>query len=496
MFILLNRAESQYFSLHLQAKNTDKLFIAMKIIGRYSEMEQIRRLYEAHSTEFVVVYGRRRVGKTFLINQFFKDNFTFKVTGLAKKDKNTQLRNFGEALKRQGSPLCPIPKNWNEAFDSLRTLIENSGKIGKKVVFIDELPWMYTPRSELVTAIEHFWNDWGCTREDLMLIVCGSATSWITKNILRNKGGLHNRVTSKIYLRPFNLAECRDYLIEAGFRYEEKDIAECYMIMGGIPYYLSLLDKGLSLAQNVDRMFFQRNGKLDGEFQNLYASLFDNSEPYLKVIETLSKRNYGMTRNEIIEQTGLPDGGGLSTILSDLDSCDIIRKYRAFGKKENDTIYQLTDFYTLFYYKFIKKYGTSDKDFWAYQTATPTHSTWAGIAFEQLCIQHHLQIEKKLGIFGMLTETFSWRSKDAQIDMIIKRADKVINICEIKWWDGPFTISRKYRETLESKIESFRSQLKLRRTLHLVMITTFGLRHNEYSSIVQNEVTMHDLFEK
>ena len=266
--------------------------------------------------------------------------------------------------------------------------------------------------------------------------------------------------------------------------------------MGGIPYYLSLLDKGLSLAQNVDRMFFQRNGKLDGEFQNLYASLFDNSEPYLKVIETLSKRNYGMTRNEIIEQTGLPDGGGLSTILSDLDSCDIIRKYRAFGKKENDTIYQLTDFYTLFYYKFIKKYGTSDKDFWAYQAATPTHSTWAGIAFEQLCIQHHLQIEKKLGIFGMLTETFSWRSKDAQIDMIIKRADKVINICEIKWWDGPFTISRKYRETLENKIESFRSQLKLRRTLHLVMITTFGLRHNEYSSIVQNEVTTHDLFEK
>jgi uncharacterized protein len=468
----------------------------MNIIGRKDEIEQLQRLLNSAAPEFAVVYGRRRVGKTFLVNQFFGEAFTFKVTGLAKKDKAAQLWNFGEALKRQGSPLCPTPKNWCEAFDSLRVLLENSSSHGKKVVFIDELPYMYTPHSDLVVAIEHFWNDWGCTCKDLLLIVCGSATSWITKKILKNKGGLHNRVTSKIYLRPFNLSECKEYLISEGFRYEEKDILECYMIMGGIPYYLSLLEKELSLAQNVDRMFFRRKGKLDGEFDNLYASLFENSEPYIKVIDALSKRNYGMTRKEIIAATRIPDGGGLTTILSDLDDCDILRKYHSFGKKENDAIYQLTDFYTIFYYKFIKKYGTSDKDFWIYQASTPAHNAWAGIAFEQLCLYHHLQIEKKLGILGILTETFSWRDEDAQIDMVIKRADKVITLCEIKYWDSPYTITKKYRDELERKISSFRSHLKLARALHLTFISTYGLKANEYSGIVQSEVTMSDLFEK
>ena len=465
----------------------------METVGRKEELEQLKKLYNNKKPEFVVVYGRRRVGKTFLVNQFFKDNFTFKVTGLAKKDKSAQLMNFGNALKRYGSPLCPTPSNWIEAFESLRILVENTE--GKKVVFIDELPFMYTKRSDLIAGLEHFWNDWGCNCEDLLLIVCGSATSWITKKILKSKGGLHNRVTAKIYLRPFNLGECREYLKQAGFCYEEKDIVECYMVMGGIPYYLSLLETGLNLAQNVDRMFFRRKGKLDGEFENLYASLFDNRGPYLKVIEALSKKSCGMTRKEIQEHTKLPDGGGLTEVLSDLDDCDIIRKYSAFGKKENEAIYQLTDFYTIFYYKFIKKYGTSDKDFWTYQTSTPTHNTWAGIAFEQVCLYHHLQIEKKLGISGMMTETFSWRNADAQIDMVIKRADKVINLCEMKWWDGQFTISKKYKEELENKIEAFRASLKLRRTLHLVFVTTFGLHHNEYSNMVQNEVTMHDLFD-
>lgn len=466
----------------------------MKVIGRKSELERIQQLHDSGKSEFVVVYGRRRVGKTFLINQFFSNKFFFKVTGLASKDKASQLVNFGEALKKQGSPLCPYPKSWMEAFDFLRTLVENSGSKDRKVVFIDELPFMYTKRSDLVVALEHFWNDWGCTRDDLMLIVCGSSTSWITKRILKNKGGLHNRVTGKIYLRPFCLAECKEYFRHAGISLDDKDIAECYMIMGGIPYYLSLFEKGKSLAQNVDDLFFRRKGKLDGEFDNLYASLFENSEDYLKVIEALSHKNAGLTRKEIISATGFPDGGGLSTILSDLDDCDIIRKYKAFGKKENDSVYQLTDFYTLFYYKFIKKHGTSDKPFWIYQAGTSTHSAWAGIAFERLCLYHNMQIEKALGIQGIMTETSSWRSDNAQIDLVISRADRVIDLCEIKFWEGPFTITKKYRQELDNKINSFRDSLKSRRTLHLVFITTYGLKPNEYSGVVQNALTLECLF--
>ena len=284
----------------------------MQIIGRNKELAELDLMTMSGVAEFAVVYGRRRVGKTFLVNEFYKNEFTFKVTGLAKKDKNLQLANFAAALTHYGKASYPVPSTWAQAFANLRFLLENTASKGRKVVFIDELPWMDTPRSNLLPALEHFWNDWGCTQPDLVLIVCGSATSWITKKLIKNKGGLHNRLTRKIYVRPFNLHETREYFKYRKLSISDKDILECYMIMGGIPYYLSMLERGKSLAQNVDEMFFRRKGKLDGEFENLYASLFDKSEQYVKVVTALSQKNKGMTREEIIKATGLPDGGGLS----------------------------------------------------------------------------------------------------------------------------------------------------------------------------------------
>ncbi|MBQ4406878.1 MAG: ATP-binding protein [Bacteroidales bacterium] len=467
-----------------------------KLIGRKSQTAELDEIMKSDAPEFVVIFGRRRIGKTYLINQYYDDKFTFKHTGLASKDKNEQLKNFGESLRRYGSSLCPDPKDWMEAFALLRTLLENKKSKGKKVVFIDELPYMSTPKSNLITALEHFWNDYGNTQNNLVLIICGSATSWIVKNIIKNKGGLHNRITRRIYLHPFTVSECKEFFDYKNIIIGDKDILECYMIMGGVPYYLSLMQRGKSLAQNVDQMFFKRQGKLYGEFDELYSSLFDESSTYIKVIEAIGQKNKGLSRKEIIKATGLPDGGTLTKILNDLDNCDFIRKYQSLNNKERNSIYQLTDFYSLFYLKFIKKYGTTDKEFWTLQLGTTIHNAWAGYAFEQFCLQHVNCIEKALGISGVQTRVSCWQSQKsengAQIDLVISRADGIVNVCEMKFWNTKFTINKKYHAELMNKIETFRTETKCRQPIHLVMVTTYGIVQNEYSSIAQCEVTMDD----
>lgn len=478
------------------SQNTDVL------VGREAEIKSLNQIVISKEAEFLVVYGRRRVGKTFLVNTFFKDHYAFKLTGLAKKSKREQLANFTAALNRYGGGIkYAKPRTWYEAFDKLRNLLESKKTKGKKVVFIDELPWMDSRGSNLISALEHFWNDWAGTQSDILLIVCGSATSWITKKILKNKGGLHNRVTQKIYLHPFTLAECKEYIRSRGLAMEDKEIAECYMIMGGIPFYLKNLRRGASLSQNVDEMFFAEKGRLADEFNALYASLFDHSENYIKVVEALSKKNKGLTREEILEASRLTNNGHFSKILDDLTNCDFIRCYKGYGDKKRKSIYQLTDPFTLFYYKFIRKNAPSDKPFWQYQVGTHQHDTWAGLAFEQLCLNHHRQIEQALGISGISTKVYSWSSQPnatekVQIDLIIKRADKVVNVCEMKFYDGDYTMKKRDVEDIERRVRAFRAAEHVRMAIHPVLVTTstYGLSDNTYSRVFQNVIVLKDLF--
>ena len=472
------------------------------LIGRHAEQKALAQIVKSTEAEFVVVYGRRRIGKTFLVNSFFNDSYAFKLTGLAKKSKREQLANFTTALNRYGDGRkFAKPRTWYEAFDKLRDLLEAKHVDGKKVVFIDELPWMDSRGSNLVSALEHFWNDWAGAQSDMILIVCGSATSWITRKILKNKGGLHNRVTQKLYLRPFTLAECKEYIINQGLIMEDKEIAECYMIMGGVPFYLKNLRRGASLSQNVDEMFFAEKGRLYDEFDALYASLFDKSENYVKVVEALSKKNKGLTREEILEVSRLKNNGHFSKILEDLTNCDFIRKYKGYGDKGRKAVYQLVDPFTLFYYKFIRQNAPTDKPFWQYQIGTRQHDTWAGLAFEQLCLNHHRQIEQALGISGIITKVYSWNSpsdatEKAQIDLIIKRADKVVNVCEMKFYDGDYQMKKKDADDIEHRVRAFRNAEKIRMAIHPVLVTTFGLSENQYSHVFQNVIVLNDLFAK
>lgn len=472
-----------------------------KLIGRQREIEDLDQILSYDEAAFIVVYGRRRVGKTFLVNRYFKDKFTFKCTGISKKGKDDQLQNFANSLNRYSNgESYPTPKTWYEAFGFLRSLLERKKTKGKKVVFIDELPWMDTRGSNLVPALENFWNDWGCTIDNLVLIVCGSATSWITKKILKNHGGLHNRADHRLYIHPFTLGEVRKYLRSRGIVMGEKEIAECYMIMGGVPFYLKQIQRGKSLAQNIDEIFFRKNGRLEGEYDELYASLYNSPAPYLKVVEALGTKNKGLTKEEIIRATGLQDNGHLKDVLDNLDRCDIIRRYSNYGMRTKGSIYQLTDPFTLFHLRFISKISKSDKDVWVHQLDSARHRTWSGLAFEELCLLHHAQIERRLQIAGMQTEVYAWHSpsdaeEQAQIDLIIKRRDKVVNICEMKFYEDKYTFKKKDAEELRRRIRIFKETCGIKQAVHPILVTTYGLNQNEHSSAIQNVVTIEDLFQ-
>lgn len=470
----------------------------MKIAGRVSEQRTFQLLSTSTESEFVAVYGRRRVGKTFLVRETFKNRFSFYHTGLANADIQMQLRNFNATLQKYGNIPYPRVNNWFEAFEQLIHLLETTKQKGKKTIFLDELPWMDTPRSGFVSALEHFWNSWAVSRGDILLIVCGSATSWMINKLIKNRGGLHNRITRRMLIEPFSLGECEEFYKANRIVMSRHQMIESYMIFGGIPYYLSLMEKSMSLSQNVDSLFFAKNGALTDEFSSLYASLFKHSENHVKIANALSRKNKGLTRAEIIAATKLPDGGGLSKTLEELEQCGFINKYNAFEKKSKNILYRLVDFYTLFYFNFIHNNRYNDEHFWNNFTENAKHRAWSGFAFEQVCMMHLKQIKHKLGITGVLTQVASWQSskaKDgAQIDLLIDRSDGVINLCEMKYVNTEFAIDHHYDKILRNKKAVFLTETKSRKAIHLTLITTYGVKQNEYWGNLQSEVKMDDLF--
>jgi len=470
------------------------------MIGRIAETRELARLYESGEAEFVAVYGRRRVGKTYLIRETFDGRFSFLHTGLPNVTTRMQLSHFFKSLQEYGCPGGKSPHNWFDAFDMLRQTIALRTE-SRKVIFIDELPWLDSPRSDFLVALEAFWNEWASVRKDILFVVCGSASSWIVKKIFRNKGGLHNRITARMLLAPFTLGECEQYMRSRGVEMTRRDIAECYMALGGIPYYWRYLINGCSLAQNFDRLFFSGNAPLKGEFAELYSSLFRNAPTYVKIVSALAKRQLGMSRADLTTTAGLVDSGLVSTALETLEESGFIRRYRSFGKITRESIYQLIDNFTLFHFRFLNGTAT-DEHFWTNTVSSPQQSTWRGLAFERLCLQHLGQMRKALGIGGVHTEAYAWQHrgdatypKGIQIDLLLDRADNVINVCEMKYTQAPYAIGKETMNDLAEKLETFRAVSKTRKAVHLTMVTSAGLVHNAYSNQVHSEITLDDLFD-
>lgn len=464
------------------------------IIGREEEKKLLQTVFDSNKSEFVAVCGRRRVGKTFLIREFFEDDLVFQTSGLAKQGMKQQIKSFYTDLVDQGLENPKMPKDWIDVFMLLRQLIKQSDK-ERKVVLLDELPWMDTNKSGFISALEHFWNSWASARHDIVLIVCGSATSWMMNKLINNHGGLYNRITRRIFLQPFTLHETEDFLKKKGFVLSRYDITVCYMIMGGIPFYLEMMERDLSVAQNINMLFFRPNGQLTKEFSNLYQALFKDSTDYVKVVEALSNKRTGLTRKEILSATGLLSGNKLTTILQNLESCGFIRQYQLYGEPRMSHVYQLVDFYTLFYYRFLANKKT---DSWTAMQDKPDFYTWAGLTYELLVVQHIEQVKQALGIEGVETRVSTWRcvggDKGAQIDAIIDRNDNTINICEIKFSIDTFSIDSNYEKNLRNKVQLFVERTNMKKSIQLTLITTYGLKKNIHSGIVHKSIILDNLF--
>lgn len=465
------------------------------IIGRPDEQVLLNKIINSSKAEFLAVCGRRRVGKTFLIKEFFNNDFSFYFSGAENITKKQQLKNFNNALKKYARKSYKTSNTWFDAFENLTDFLERKAKLinGKYLVFIDELPWMDSKKSDFVQALEYFWNTYASSKPNFILIVCGSSTSWIINKIIKNRGGLHNRVTRLISVEPFNLKETEEFLKSKNIIYNRKQMLECYMILGGIPYYLEQLEKDKSLSQNIDYLCFNKNGLLKNEFERVYTSLFKNSEKHLQIIKALAKKQIGLNREQLIEDIKIKDGGSITRILDELEQCGFISTYYAFGNKNKNKIYQVVDFFSLFYLKFMTD-NKNTPHFWSKMQDKPAKNAWSGYAFEQLCFFHSHNILVKLGISGMITHICTWRNSEAQIDMLIDRKDDTINLCEIKFSNEIYVITKNYDEDLQNRIAIFKAATQTRKAVHVTFITAYGVKQNEYWSNVQSEVVMDDLF--
>lgn len=478
----------------------------MNIIGRQSVIEELNQIYHSKKAELVAIYGRRRIGKTYLIRELYQEEWCFYHTGLspveAKNERSgmlgLQLQNFASSLRQFGADIEAAPTNWIEAFDMLIALLKRHSRKQRCVVFIDELPWMDTERSGFMTAFEHFWNGWASAQKNLMLIVCGSATSWMEDCLINDKGGLYGRVTCEIHLEPFRLSECAEYYRSKGIVMDRYDQLQCYMIMGGVPFYMDGLQKGKSLAQNIDTLFFNQHAPLRNEFDRLFASLFTNHEDCKKVVRLLAARREGFPRKEIAALTGIPYGGGLTNLLKSLKASDFITDYTPYNRSSRHQHYKLIDNFCLFYLKFIDDVKNLSSTFWQNNLLSPKLNAWRGFAFETVCFEHSDKIKAALGISGVHTEIAPWRSNETspahQIDMVIDRADRIVNICEMKFSTAEYTITKAYDKELREKAQAFIEETGSKKTPHLTMLTTYGLKHNEYSNRVQRSLSMDCLF--
>jgi uncharacterized protein len=470
-----------------------------QIAGREEEMTIMQEALKSKKAELMVIYGRRRVGKTFLTRTFFKDHLCFELSGSQKASLDIQLFNFANALgKYMNTGIMPrTPANWPEAFIMLSEYIERLPGKGKKVIFFDELPWLDTMHSGFLSAFDYFWNSWCTKRSNVIVVICGSAASWMINKIIFNKGGLHNRVTRQIKLLPFTLAETQEFFILKNIKLDQYQIAQVYMVMGGIPHYLEEVKAGKSATQNIDDICFAAQAPLRQEFNKLYQSLYDNAQIHIDIIRTLSTGRTGLTRNEIVEKAKLKSGGYLSSVLNELEESAFITAYIPINRKVKDALYRLTDEYSLFYLKFIEKTHSYEKGTWALLSSRSSWKAWSGYAFENLCLKHISKIKKALQLGGIYSEQSAWYDKKAgaQIDLVIDRADKCVNLCEMKFSGTPYTITAQYAKELQHKVMAYKTASKTNKTIFTTLVTSYGVKENEYAAqYVDSSVKLSELF--
>ena len=468
-----------------------------RIIGRETELGKLKDYFESERSEFIALYGRRRVGKTFLVRSFFKDKFDFYATGVIDGSRATEMEAFHNALVRYGYK-GERAKTWIQAFTQLAELLErkNRNRTRRLVVFLDELPCFDTPRSGFLPALDLFWNSRASWMDNIYFVVCGSATSWMMRNIVNNKAGLHKRTTHTMHLRPFSLGQTEEYLKSKKFRWPRIAVLQAYMVLGGVPYYLSLLDPRKNVPDNIDALFFSSEPELENEYKRLFNSLFKNAEGYMEIIRLLSSHRDGYTRAEIAQELKIQDNGHLCNMMDDLEHCDFVRKYNN-GALQKNGIYQLMDFFSLFHYRFGSN-SITDEHYWRNTLGTPEQNNWYGFAFERVCLWHVRQIVRGLRLDAIRHDYYAWRSQKSkpavQIDLIIDRADGMVTICEMKYSKDDYTLTEKEYKNIVHRMETFQKETEYKGGIQASIVTTFSLHENMYSEISPIPITMDELF--
>lgn len=473
------------------------------IIGRDDEKLLLEGILANTKADLVAVYGRRRIGKTYLIRSYFKKHIALEYSGIHNVETTVQLAGYCRELVKQLNNNIALPEagDWFMAFELTAQLLQKKIRRKKMVLFLDEFPWLQTPKSNFLAAFEQFWNTWASKQNNLAVILCGSAASWMIQNVVRNKGGLHNRITHKIALQPFTLCETESFLKSRNVQLNRYQITQLYMAFGGVPHYLEQATTGLSAAQIIDKACFTKNGFLYNEFTDLYKALFDSADRHFKVIRALAAKPMGLNRNEIIKASKLQSGGSTTALLEELTASGFITPYVPVGKKIKDSIYKLTDEYSLFYLKFMEANRSGSKGTWVRLSDTPVWKSWSGLAFESICMKHIPAIKKALGIGGIYSETAIWKSRGnnskdaAQIDLVISRRDNCINLCEIKFYENKFLLDKKYAAALQQKKQIFQQETKTRKHLFITLVSCNGIQANEHSTgLIDQQLTLDDLF--
>ena len=466
------------------------------IIGRRSEQDDLEEWCRSRKAELICVYGRRRVGKTYLVESMFRNRIAFSATGSEDKRVKPQLRVFAGALQRHGERAKSVPTDWFEAFDRLRELLEQPDvtrtENGRRIVFLDEFPWFATKRSDFLTAFADFWNAWASKQRDMIVIICGSATSWIIKNLFENTGSMFDRITRRLYIAPFTLRESELMTASLDLGWSRETVLDAYLAFGGLPYYLDMLDRRKSLAQNIDDLCFGAHAPLRNEVPHLMEATLSDSPLHREVLRMLSRSKSGVHRAKIAQALG--DGGPLSRVLDDLEKCSYIRKYKNPYEKNKPSIYQLVDPFLLFSFKFMEGQVES----WASFAGSPAYYAWRGNAFELACLAHIPQLKAALGIGAVQTACFPWASSlsalGAQVDLVIERADHVTDLCEMKYTDEPLAVSAEYERKLLRKRSAFMQESGTRNAVHLVAVSVHGIARSTHADCLTKTVTLDDLF--
>ena len=469
------------------------------MIGREHEKKRLLESLRSNKSELISVYGRRRIGKTYLIRSVYKKHTKFEVTGMYGGKRNQQLEIFHDELKRVSSKFLNVgaPTNWHDAFELLKIYINGLRGKSKKVIFIDEFPWLNTHKSSFLSYFGHFWNTYCEKRNDLVVVICGSAASFMVHHVGSNKGSLHSRIEYTIELNPFSLYETKEYLKSKNINWQNKSLLHLYISLGGIPHYLSKIKKGQSVVQNIQRLCFDTNGDLVKEFDEIFESLFSQSHLHIKIVKTLANLNKGIVRKQLINKSKLTNNGDFTKALDEIKVSGFVSEYQAFGKKNKDKLIRLTDEYSKFYLKYIMSNKNQGKDFWKTNAQSQSYISWAGFNFETICLKHIDQIKSALGISGIQSVNSSWYGEGAQIDLVIARNDNWINLCEMKFYNDVFIISNSERKKLENRVSNFRRATKTKDATALTMITTYGVKENDnFHEIVDDNLTMDILFQK